>query len=1089
MKIICKNWHRRLRLTSTVSKQAYLLCKTVICPLQVSSVHPILNRSILLFFMPVLLTVLFLNLTVTSLHAQTEVEGDVYGVWDVEGSPYLVVDTLTIPEDSTLTIEPGVTVEFQDQNETRFPFYVHGTLEAVGEEGDSIYFTSPDSAFQGFISPNDYRNTLIRLEYCVIDSAVEAFDTQYGNSIILLHSNIYAVDEFMYCSYHDSVTIQFSSFITVNDVDQNSQPIRISYTDYVLFQNNYGPGARLRIVVGSEVSTIMNNQLSSVFLDDIELETEIFNNILNGMTCSSGTYHVHHNRSSGELGNGLINCIEGDNVEIEYNSFGRLYFSDGSGIIHDNEFINDLTGPDHETISLSHSEVSMYKNLIVSLGTAIDATSVSENSQYIGNTIIFSDNGIDNLYAGNYVVNNIFIGDGVNCPAIDAGHDPGLIENVRYNVFNNVSEVLRYGDEDDLDTTNIYTNPRLNGGEPFDYHLQPNSPCIDAGDPDSPDDPDNTQADIGVYFYDQGIDNPPALISPTLLTEQSGTEFSYIALAIDDEGPLTFHFENLPDWLEEEENNLAWVADSAVIFGTIPDEIDEFEFIVWVEDGLGHADTANVFCEVIHYNLLRGEISGVLSQEDSPFLLVDDVIVPAADTLIIEPGCRLNFRYVEHEDFRIQMKVFGTLLSEGTEEDSIVYSMLDEEVVDKGWNGVWIIDSQDTSRISYSDFKYSIASIYGDSGLVSINNSRFRNTERCHAIWANEYSRFTVSQCTFYGDSDGHYTHIGGINSSIIINRNTFICDPPNTRAWAISGYASDFEIIDNIFNHVSYLNVNFGSTATLRGNYFLECPQINAVTTGNQSSLSMFNNFFLGSQDTLDFGYYCYSVTDSIINNIFMNYNVGIWLNDVEENFTDFPLIRNNVFMDCNIPILNELIGEYEGYIQYNCFWNNDSLNRNLEPDSTNLSVNPSFTDTLFRLFANSLLINAGDPDSAYNDVDGSRNDIGSWGGPGGQSYDYPTWVCEDQTQIPNEFHLFTPYPNPFNHTQTVYFSLPHSDDIILTLYNLLGQKALTQYYPSLQAGKHVYTLDASSLSSGIYILELSTREEKQSTKVILLK
>ena len=43
-----------------------------------------------------------------------------------------------------------------------------------------------------------------------------------------------------------------------------------------------------------------------------------------------------------------------------------------------------------------------------------------------------------------------------------------------------------------------------------DYRLLPNSPCIDAGDPTMPLDPDSTRADIGAYYFDQsvGIDEP-----------------------------------------------------------------------------------------------------------------------------------------------------------------------------------------------------------------------------------------------------------------------------------------------------------------------------------------------------------------------------------------------------------------------------------------------------------------------------------------------------------------------------------------------------------------------------------------------------
>jgi C1A family cysteine protease len=49
------------------------------------------------------------------------------------------------------------------------------------------------------------------------------------------------------------------------------------------------------------------------------------------------------------------------------------------------------------------------------------------------------------------------------------------------------------------------------------YHLQEESPCIDAGDPASSLDPDGTTADMGAYYYDQTSDNTPPSIpqSPT----------------------------------------------------------------------------------------------------------------------------------------------------------------------------------------------------------------------------------------------------------------------------------------------------------------------------------------------------------------------------------------------------------------------------------------------------------------------------------------------------------------------------------------------------------------------------------------------
>jgi hypothetical protein len=50
---------------------------------------------------------------------------------------------------------------------------------------------------------------------------------------------------------------------------------------------------------------------------------------------------------------------------------------------------------------------------------------------------------------------------------------------------------------------NITKHPRLIGPDSGDYRLQEISPCIDAGDPSSPLDPDSTIADIGAFYFDQ----------------------------------------------------------------------------------------------------------------------------------------------------------------------------------------------------------------------------------------------------------------------------------------------------------------------------------------------------------------------------------------------------------------------------------------------------------------------------------------------------------------------------------------------------------------------------------------------------------
>ncbi len=50
---------------------------------------------------------------------------------------------------------------------------------------------------------------------------------------------------------------------------------------------------------------------------------------------------------------------------------------------------------------------------------------------------------------------------------------------------------------------NIIRDPLFVDRSKHDFHLSVTSPCIDAGDPNSPWDPDNTIADMGAFFYDQ----------------------------------------------------------------------------------------------------------------------------------------------------------------------------------------------------------------------------------------------------------------------------------------------------------------------------------------------------------------------------------------------------------------------------------------------------------------------------------------------------------------------------------------------------------------------------------------------------------
>jgi photosystem II stability/assembly factor-like uncharacterized protein len=88
----------------------------------------------------------------------------------------------------------------------------------------------------------------------------------------------------------------------------------------------------------------------------------------------------------------------------------------------------------------------------------------------------------------------------------------------------------------------------------------------------------------------------------------------------------------------------------------------------------------------------------------------------------------------------------------------------------------------------------------------------------------------------------------------------------------------------------------------------------------------------------------------------------------------------------------------------------------------------------------------------------------------------------------IPDEYALNI-YPNPFNNSTKIQFSVPKSDFIQIRISNLLGQEVgqlLSGFY---EKGKYTVNYDASNLSSGTYVCTLYLTSKHISNKLILIK
>ena len=88
-----------------------------------------------------------------------------------------------------------------------------------------------------------------------------------------------------------------------------------------------------------------------------------------------------------------------------------------------------------------------------------------------------------------------------------------------------------------------------------------------------------------------------------------------------------------------------------------------------------------------------------------------------------------------------------------------------------------------------------------------------------------------------------------------------------------------------------------------------------------------------------------------------------------------------------------------------------------------------------------------------------------------------------------PQGFRLEQNFPNPFNPSTAIEFTLAHRSPVLLEVYNLLGQHVTTVMEGSLEAGTHRIPFDGARCASGVYLYRLVTPEGVQTRKMILVK
>jgi len=111
----------------------------------------------------------------------------------------------------------------------------------------------------------------------------------------------------------------------------------------------------------------------------------------------------------------------------------------------------------------------------------------------------------------------------------------------------------------------------------------------------------------------------------------------------------------------------------------------------------------------------------------------------------------------------------------------------------------------------------------------------------------------------------------------------------------------------------------------------------------------------------------------------------------------------------------------------------------------------------------------------------------------------DYDVWLIKTDSNgnletstivgLPTKYTLLQPYPNPFNPTTTIEFSIPQSEFVTVKVYNIVGNEITILINDKLSIGNHSIQWDGSHQPSGVYFVKIESSGFVQTRKMVLLK
>jgi parallel beta-helix repeat protein len=336
----------------------------------------------------------------------TSVSGsiDTDTTWDLAGSPYNVVNHITVEAGVSLTIDPGVVVKFNGA----YRMLVDGNLTAVGNATDMILITSnkatPSMQQWNKIKINPSGHAEIR--YCNISCATTGLELESSSNNVT--NNIFWLNY-----WGLELDSSFNNNISENNVSNNNYGVRLYNSRFNNFTKNnvsscyyYG----FYLWSSSDENTIVQNNISynrrGIYLLSTSGQNIISNDFTHNGVIISGSGQATHNIPTDNIVNGkpLYYHKNENNLNIDGIPVGQLILANCNNVLAQNLEINNTDSAmqifGSSNVTVQDSDFS-YNNLngintISSSGVNILRNNVWENDDY----------GIHLQSSGNNIIGN-----------------------------------------------------------------------------------------------------------------------------------------------------------------------------------------------------------------------------------------------------------------------------------------------------------------------------------------------------------------------------------------------------------------------------------------------------------------------------------------------------------------------------------------------------------------------------------------------------------------------------------------------------------------------------------------------------------